>query len=313
MTDSAKDKPERSARPVTPTAAGDALSCSNLHAAIPALLSIIVVTVDRLRLVERLFLSLAQQRCRDFEVLLMHAPSASPQAVADACRRFPELTIRAFPTPDTCLSRSRNAALPHVRGELVCIADDDCVYEPDTVERVVETFRRFPNVAALTGTAVGLDESVPPARDGAVLRSPLRLFRGCPSYVHFYRAAVIPVVKGFDETLGLGCNTPWQSGEETDFLLRTAQAGFAVMRAPSVVVRHPRPNLRAPQRDKIRAYAAGRMRLLRKHRCAWPLVLANVAYPLAMMPCECLAASWRIIRYRWAMFWTRLRAMREAE
>lgn len=274
------------------------------------MLSIIVVTVDRLQLVERLLLSLAQQRCRDFEVLLMHASSVSPHAVAEACRRFPELTIRTFPTADTCLSRSRNAALPHVRGDIICIADDDCVYEPDTVERVEETFRRFPDVSALLGTPLGLDESVPPARESMPARSRRHLFQGCPSYVHFYRAAVIPVVKGFDEELGIGCGTPWQSGEETDFLLRTVQAGFAVMRAPAVIIRHPHPNLRELQRDKIRSYAAGRMRLLRKHRYSWPFALANVAYPLVMMPCECLVASVRIIRYRWTMFQARLRAMR---
>ncbi|WP_241159728.1 glycosyltransferase family A protein [Desulfovibrio sp. ZJ200] len=278
----------------------------------PVLLSIIVVTIDRLRLVERLFLSLAQQTCGNFEVLLMHAAKVPQADVAAVCRRFPELTIRAFPTPDTCLSRSRNAALPHIRGELFCIADDDCVYEPDTVARVLEQFRRFPDVAALTGTAVGLDESVPPAREGAVVRDARWLFQGCPSYVHFYRTRVLDAVHGFDEELGLGSGTPWQSGEETDFLLRTAQAGFGVMRAPAVRIRHPRPNLRELPQEKIRAYAAGRMRLLRKHGCSRAFVLANVVYPLAMLPCECLAASWRIMRYRWAMFWERLRNLRGA-
>ncbi len=140
-----------------------------------------------------------------------------------------------------------------------------------------------------------------------------RLFRRCPSYVHFYRTAVLEAVRGFDEELGVGSNTPWQSGEETDFLLRTAQAGFAVTRAPAVIVRHPRPNLRDLSYDKIRGYAAGRMRLLRKHRCSWPFVLANVLYPLAMLVWECLTAAAFITRYRGFMFGARLRSIRGAE
>lgn len=270
-------------------------------------LSIIVVTTDRLRLVERLFLSLAQQTCKDFEILFMHAASV-PQARVDAvCHRFPELTVRAFPTVDHCLSRSRNAALPHLRGELFCIADDDCVYEPDTVARVLELFQRFPHVAAVAGMAVGLDEELPPTREVSVLHGMRQLFQNCPSYVHFYRTSVLGTVQSFDEALGLGSGTPWQSGEETDFLLRVTQAGFPAMRAPAVVIRHPRPNLREVPCEKIHAYAAGRMRLLRKHGCSRAFVLANVVYPLAVLPGECLAAVWRIMRYRWAMFWARLR------
>ena len=277
------------------------------------MLSIIGVTTDRLLCVERLFLSLAQQTCKDFEVLLMHGADVSQKDVEAVCRRFPELTVRSFPTVDACLSRSRNAALPHIRGEYFSIADDDCLYEPDTVARVLDIFERFPDVAALTGTAVGLEDNTPPAQGCVVVRGMWRLYRGCPSYVHFYRTAVIDSVQGFDEELGVGSNTPWQSGEETDFLLRTAQAGFAVVRAPSVVVRHPRPNLRDLPCGKIRGYAAGRMRLLRKHRCPWPFVLANVLYPLLMLFWESLVAAARITRYRGLMFGARLCNLRGAE
>lgn len=270
------------------------------------MLSIIVVTTDRLRCVERLFLSLAQQTCKDFEVLLMHGANVQQEHVEAVCRRFSELTVRAFPTVDSCLSRSRNAALKHIRGEYFSIADDDCLYEPDTVARVLDTFESYPVVAALTGTAVGLEESTPHPRDCVVVRTLWRLYRGCPSYVHFYRGTILETVQGFDEDLGVGSNTPWQSGEETDFLLRTAKAGFFVMRAPNILVRHPRPNLRNLPFAKIRGYAAGRMQLLRKHRCPIPFVLANILYPLAMLFWECLTNLIYIIRYRWLMFCARL-------
>ncbi len=275
------------------------------------MLSIIVVTIDRIHLVERLFLSLEQQTCKDFEVLFMHAAGVSSEDATALCRRFPDLSIRAFPTADTCLSRSRNAALAHVKGGFFCIADDDCVYDPDTVARALEAFRRHPEAAALTGVPVGLDDALPTSvRQGHVVRGLRKLFQDCPSYVHFYRSDVLAAVKGFDEDLGLGSGTPWQSGEETDFLLRVARAGFTVRHAPEVVVRHPRLNMRELSLERVRGYAAGRMRLLRKHRFGRPFVLVNILYPLVVAPWECLVAFRHILRYRWTMFRARLDNLR---
>lgn len=158
----------------------------------------------------------------------------------------------------------------------------------------------------MLGQPLGMDEEPLPADPERVVRSRYELFRNCPSYVHFYRTEVLAAVQGFDESLGVGSGTPWQSGEKTDFLLRVAQAGYKVWCVPAAVVRHPRTDLRLLQRAKVLAYAAGRMRLLRKHGCACPFVLANVVYPLAVPPYECLTAALRIARYRWAMFWGRL-------
>ena len=286
---------------------------ANVMAAARPALSVIVVTIDRLQLVERLFSSLARQTCMDFEVLLMHAPTLSDEAVAALCRRFPELPIRAYATGDTCLSRSRNAALRHLRGALFCIADDDCVYLPDTVARALEVFGQHAQAGAVLGQPLDLDTPPEPAGQAIAVRSLRALFQNCPSYVHFYRSAVLATVEGFDESLGVGSATPWQSGEETDFLLRVTKAGFGVWRAPAVMVQHPSPNLRKLQAQKVYGYAAGRMRLLRKHGCTWPFILVNIAYPLAVLPCECLTALLHIIRYRWLMFWGRLRNVRRAK
>lgn len=267
------------------------------------MLSVIVVTVDRPREVERLLLSLTQQTCQDFEVLLMHAPSLPAVTLADILGKFPALRIRAFPTPDTCLSRSRNAALPHIRGDCFAIADDDCIYTPEVVARVLATFRAHPELGVLMGTPVSLDPGPLPTGDAPVPLPRWRLFTSCPSYVQFYRTAVTAVVAGFDESLGVGCGTPWQSGEETDFALRAVDAGFAAARVPSVVILHPAAL--PPGRDmrrKLHAYARGRMRLLRKHGCSRAFVALNVLYPLLVLPLECVLAVARRTRYRLTMF-----------
>ena len=267
------------------------------------MLSVIVVTVDRPREVERLFLSLTQQTCQDFEVVLMHAPGFPRATLAAMTGKFPGLTLRAFPTPDTCLSRSRNAALPHIRGDCFALADDDCIYGPEVVARVLSTFREHPELGVLMGTPLSLDPGKLPTGDAPEPLPRWRLFTSCPSYVQFYRTAVTAVVDGFDESLGVGCGTPWQSGEETDFALRAVDAGFGAARVPSVVVLHPAALRAGPaMRRKLSAYARGRMRLLRKHGCSRAFVALNVLYPLLVLPLECLAAVARRTRYRLAMF-----------
>ena len=270
------------------------------------MLSIILVTVDRPLATERFLLSLTHQTCEDFEVVLMYAPGLDPAVAEGMCRKFPGLRIRAYASPDTCLSRSRNAGLARIRGDCFAIADDDCVYTPEVAARVLAAFRHHPDLGVLMGSSLSLDPGPLPEGETPLPLPEWRLFTGCPSYVQFYRTAVTAVVGGFDESLGVGCGTPWQSGEETDFALRAVRAGFAAARVPGVVVLHPATTPAGPaMRRKIRVYAQGRMRLLRKHGCSPAFVALNVLYPLLVLPLECLSAAVGRARYRLCMFFER--------
>ena len=267
------------------------------------MLSIILVTVDRPLATERFLLSLTHQTCEDFEVVLMYAPGLDPAVAEGMCRKFPGLRIRAYPSPDTCLSRSRNAGLARIKGDCFAIADDDCVYTPEVSARVLTAFRHHPGLGVLMGSSLSLDPGPLPEGEKPLPLPEWRLFTGCPSYVQFYRSAVAAKIIGFDESMGVGSGTPWQSGEETDFALRAVDAGFAAARVPSVIILHPAAlPAGASARRKLRAYARGRMWLLRKHRCSRAFVALNVLYPLLALPLECARMVARRTRYRLAMF-----------
>lgn len=275
-------------------------------------LSIIVVTTDRMHLVERLLYSLSQQSCKDFEVLLVHGPQVHERESAMLCARFPELCVRTFQSRDLCLSRSRNLALAHMEGEFFSLADDDCLYAPDTVQNVLEAFARHGNIHGFMGRHIGLDEAFSPGTDVPKLLGRRAVFSRCPSYLHFYRTEVLDQAGYFDEELGVGCSPLYQSGEETDFALRVLKAGFVLARLSSVVVFHPHENLRSPNlATKVRKYAAGRMRLLHKHGFPRYFILGNVVYPLLALPVDCARSCLALARYRWLMFVSRLRYMRE--
>ena len=111
----------------------------------------------------------------------------------------------------------------------------------------------------------------------------------------------------FDEELGIGASTPWQSGEETDYLVRAFDAGFPVYRKKDILIRHPEPDTSQPgTRRKAYIYGVGRMRLLKKHRFPLWFTLANILYPLYRLPVDMWSKGVEQIPYRLSMFAGRL-------
>jgi len=264
--------------------------------------------------VKRLFTSLSAQSCKGFDIVFVHGPAVPGDAAKDLCNAFPGLDITALQSVDSCLSRSRNLALPVAAGDIIAFADDDCVYEPDTVAEVFAAFGRHPTAHVLMGRSLDLEEARTPTPDYPIVLNLYSVFQDCPSYVHFYRLEAVRAVGRFDERLGVGCDTAFQSGEDTDYALRALEQGFSVVRAPLVLVRHPSVTLRSQKlQTKVAAYAAGRMRLLRKHAFPWWFLAANVLYPLLRLPLDCLAECMRIARYRCAMFTARLKWLKGAK
>ena len=268
--------------------------------------SLLVATLDRIEPLRGLFVSLAEQSCRDFEVLLA---DQNPPGFLDAVRaEFQHsLPLRVISIPSKGLSVARNALLPHARGSFVAFPDDDCRYEPDTLEQAAAFFAANPHVHALLGQwhdpaagSAGSNRPHPPRSGCAVTR--FSAFRNAGTLVQFYRKAVVDAVGGFDPELGVGAGLPYGSGEDTDYLLRALAAGFTVVTAPSVRVCHPDISRIPPSPEKIRSYALGRMYLLRKHRFPLWFKLATAAYPLLRIPLE----GGKSLRYRTAMFLGRL-------
>lgn len=270
--------------------------------------SLITVTTDRLPLTERLFHSLAAQTRGDFEILFVHGPACSEGARALA-GRFPHLDVKPLASRDHCLSRSRNLALPLAKGEIIAFPDDDCAYEPDTLAEILSLFQERPEADVL------LAGKGPLPAGGKGLAGPVNryaVFEGSETFLQFYRKQCVDALGPFDERLGPGTGLPYGSGEDTDYALRAVEAGFGVFRAPSAVVRHPEADLRDPGLSrKVKAYAAGRMYLLRKHSMPAWFALANVVYPLLRIPGECLKACGPAAGYRWNMFTARLGSLKQ--
>ncbi len=158
------------------------------------------------------------------------------------------------------LSAGRNAALPHVKGELVGFPDDDCWYEPTTLERVLEAFRVDDGAEVVCGDL--LDESGMPTGPRGISQGltmvPLRRVPLiASSATMFWRTAAVVRIGGFDERLGLGADTPWVAGEDVEIIARACRSGLRVEYSKGITVRHPATEAGSISELGFRSYGRG--------------------------------------------------------
>lgn len=261
--------------------------------------SLLVATRGRREAFIRLLDSLVAQEYAHFTVLL---GDQNPQPfLAEILQEYEtKLTIDYHSLTPMGLSSARNLLLPHVRGDIVALTDDDCHYSSDTLLKAAHFFSTHPDAAGCIGAFASELSACSPAKE-----TRFSVFRKAPSWLVFLRRGVVETVGGFDESLGIGASTPYQSGEETDYLLRALDCGFVVYRKKDIVVFHDSWQEGAEFDEKICGYAQGRMALLRKHSFSLGFKLLNVLHPLARMAMNSELSQ----KYYWKVFCGRLHAL----
>ncbi len=184
-------------------------------------ISLVICTFgDRQRQLTRLIRSLSEQRFRAFEIVLVdqNPPGYLDEVLETECGGLILKHVRSDPG----LSIARNAGLLAATGDIVGFPDDDCWYFPETLMQVASFFGQNPSIDILLGRTV--DEfgqpSLSPLRkeSGSVDRS--NVWISGNSNTLFVSKDAIPSSGAFDEKIGVGAPSRYQSGEETDFILR---------------------------------------------------------------------------------------------
>ena len=103
------------------------------------------------------------------------------------------------------------------------------------------------------------------------------LFKHGEAFVQFYRRRVIEAVGAFDTDFGPGPQSKYPcGGDDSDYLLRAALAGFEIRRVSEIHIAHPMQNVEGFSADKIVGYGVTRMKLLGAVNAArLDLVLTN--------------------------------------
>lgn len=232
--------------------------------------SLVVSTLGRGAELHRLLESLAVQDAVGLELIVVDQ-NEEGDAIAEALTGRWPFPIRHERRPGIRgLSRGRNEGLRFVTTEVVAFPDDDCWYPTDFFARALNLLDEK-EADFVSGrptdesgrTINGRFKTDPQAIDyGNVWTTGIE-------WLQLFRLEALRSVGGYDETIGIGASTPWQSAEGNDLLLRLLAAGKRGWYDPTLVGHHAELKIDNPDAAmirKMRGYARGMGHVLRKHR-----------------------------------------------
>jgi GT2 family glycosyltransferase len=130
--------------------------------------SVIIGTKDRPESLRRCLESLAAQRCRPLEVLLLDDGTPGAESLGGILEEA-GIRWRYIRKDEPGLSRSRNLGAREAAGEVLLFLDDDVELDPGYLEAVLRVYREHPGVAGVGGRLEGI-------RYGAFVKGFLRFF-----------------------------------------------------------------------------------------------------------------------------------------
>jgi glycosyltransferase involved in cell wall biosynthesis len=280
--------------------------------------SLILATVGRTTELNRLFDSLLVQTFHDFEVIIVDQNQderLTPIVHRARCLGLAIRHVHHFP-PNLALAR--NTGIAEASGQWLGFPDDDCWYEPHTLERIRLRSRHRDYPQGIISRWVEQDAALPP---GLLSWHRSSRFRDIPvsSITLFFQRNLINHIGGFDGRLGVG---QWfGAGEETDIILRALRAGALVAYQPDSRVHHrvDPPQLavsnNALKSARLRARGTGAM--YAKHRLPMWVIARGLLSPIIKPLCKLTSADptkhqvihgYAIARGRldgWLVWWVR--------
>jgi glycosyltransferase involved in cell wall biosynthesis len=264
------------------------------------LFSLVVSTKGRGQQLEGLLRSLKAQSFRDFDVLVVDQnPDARLEAMLAKDWGF---ALRRLHRPgDSGASRGRNVGWRASDAEFILFPDDDCWYPSGFLDyaakRLAET-----NADVLSGRPTDEQGRTINGRFETRARRVWReeVWTTQIEWLAVFRRSLLQVVDGFDPELGVGAETPWQSCEAQDIILRALKTGAACWYDPNLRGHHPELETEHPDAAMIRkgrAYGRGMGYVLRQHGWGWGARLYWVARPLARCALSVLRRNLPAARY----------------
>lgn len=282
------------------------------------LFSLIVCTVDRLEPLDRLFASLASQTLNDFEVVLVdqNEDERLLPLMTHYSQDFAILHVRSA----RGLSLARNVGASYARGLFLAFPDDDCWYRPETLENAAKLFAQNGTVQLISGRTLDAQghASVSPSGPQALAIHRGNYLRCGNSNGIFMKTTLMQLLNGFDERLGVGAQTPFQSGEEADIILRAVDLGAGAHYFPELIVHHDQVADGEAQKRIERAakYGAGFGALLAKHQFGHAHLAYRLARPIISAALALIRRNKNEARYKWAWaygIWRGWRGWRQSQ
>jgi glycosyltransferase involved in cell wall biosynthesis len=219
--------------------------------------------------------------------------------------------IQHLPMAGRGASRARNYGWSFARGEIITFPDDDCHYPPGFLSGVWQQFADGQFAAISTSVE---HMSRPDTPGGPITRA--NVLDCCLEAGLFARRERLDDLR-YDESMGVGCDSPWNSDEGPDLLLRMLGRGLRIQYCPELQIHHPNPLQTADEKLQERnfKYSRGRGYLLRKHRFSRSQIAKTMIRSLGGCVLMALSAKPFWARYYWRSFlgkWQGLRGGKNA-
>jgi len=161
------------------------------------------------------------------------------------------------------LSQARNICVKKSKYEYVCVLDDDIIPGKDILESIKTVF--INEKADLFCGRIMAGEDTPYLPQFKLTQAKLISFTSLNYFMgacHGFRKDLFDSQKIYDEDFGMGAL--YNSGEETDLLLKALSKKYKVIYDPNIYVYHP-PVDNSLSSTKIYNYSLGYGALMKKH------------------------------------------------
>jgi glycosyltransferase involved in cell wall biosynthesis len=222
--------------------------------------------------------SLAKQTQPAHELIIVDQNEDERLATVDAYAKALNIPTQRIKESIKNLAHARNIGITKSTGDIIGFPDDDCWYEPDVIEHVVDEFNKNPGIDLICGTWLEAPAQHQPR--GPVSIKELLDFKSVHinSISIFIRKKAIYELKGFDPRLGSG--QYYGAGEESDLVFRLAIKGKQLFFAPQINVHHPYSEVSTQHYARIRAYSRGTGAVYAKLKLPIGIILRGIVAPI---------------------------------
>lgn len=198
-------------------------------------ISLIVATHHRTFELHRLLDSLTQQNFKNFEIILVDQNNDGRIDALLKSHPYPSLDLKHLHHTPANLAIARNIGIAAAKGKWCGFPDDDCWYEPTTLEKLHQRceWNDMPH-----GVIARWVEQHPKLSPASLSWKKSSRFRDLPvsSITLFLHKSLLARLGGFDGRLGVG---QWfGAAEETDLVLRALKEQANIVYEPTIVIHH---------------------------------------------------------------------------
>lgn len=201
------------------------------------LISLVMPTLNRYDDIDLLMQSLQRQTYKNFELIVIDQNDNNK--VEEIVSKYKEEIVVKYVKSDKIgLSYNRNIGIKMAKGKIIAFPDDDCVYEDDTLEKVIKFFEenddyRLYSCKTMDANKVDCFKKM---YDGRCEISSTNIMDTLTSITFFINFKNDNYTR-FDEKLGVGGE--YGSGEEIDYVLDLLSKGYKGRYFGENIIYHP--------------------------------------------------------------------------